>query len=75
MGRYNRSVSFDETRPDDFKVIQIKFARAGFPAARAGLRVGDTIVAIDGRPAAEYDLDMLGGMFKRAGTKYVRSRL
>lgn len=59
------------TRPDDFKVIQIKFVRAGFPAARAGLRAGDTIVAIDGRPAARYDLDMLGGMFKRAGTEYV----
>lgn len=58
------------TRPDDFKVIQIKFVRAGFPAA-AGLRAGDTLVSIDGRPAAEFDLDMLGRMFKRAEVAYV----
>lgn len=59
------------TRPDDFKVIQIKFVRAGFPADEVGLRAGDTIVSIDGRPASEFDLDVLVRMFKRAGKEYV----
>jgi C-terminal processing protease CtpA/Prc len=59
------------TIPDEFKVIQIKFVRAGFPAAAVGLRAGDTLVSIDGRPAAEFDLDMLGRLFKRAGAEYV----
>lgn len=59
------------TRPDDFKVIQIKLVRAGFPAAEAGLRAGDIIVYIDGRPASELDLDKLVRMFKRVGKEYL----
>jgi hypothetical protein len=59
------------TRADDFKVIQIKRVRARFPADDAGLREGDTIVAINGRPSVEFDLDELSSMFKRAGRVYL----
>lgn len=59
------------TRPDDFKVIQIKFVRAGFPAAETGLCADDIIVSIDGRSSSEFDLDRLVRMFKRAGKEYV----
>lgn len=58
-------------KPDDLKVLQIKIVRAGFPVAKAGLRTGDAIVAVDGRPAAELDLDWLTRMFKQAGKSYV----
>jgi hypothetical protein len=59
------------TKPDDFQVIQVKNVRAHSPAAEAGLQEGDTLVAIDGRPAANFDLNKLTGMFKQAGKKYL----
>jgi C-terminal processing protease CtpA/Prc len=59
------------TRADDFKVIQIKRVRARFPADEAGLREGDTIIAINGHPALEFDLDKLAKMFKQAGKVYL----
>jgi hypothetical protein len=54
-------------QPDDLKAIRIKSVRAHFPAEQAGLREGDLVVAIDGRPAAEFDLDRLTRMFMRNG--------
>jgi hypothetical protein len=59
------------TRADDFKAIQIKRVRAHFPADDAGLREGDTIVSVNGRPSVEFDLDELSMMFKRAGKVYL----
>jgi len=44
---------------------------AGSPAAEAGLREGDRLEAIDGRPAAGFTLDQLYEMFKREGREYV----
>jgi hypothetical protein len=59
------------TRADDFKAIQIKRVRPHFPADEAGLRAGDTLVAINGHPAIGFDLDKLAGMFRRAGRVYL----
>ncbi|HST51351.1 MAG TPA: aspartyl protease family protein [Pyrinomonadaceae bacterium] len=59
------------TKPDDFKAIMIKSVLANYPAAKAGLREGDEIVSIDGRPASEYNLDILTKMFKRDGKVYL----
>lgn len=59
------------TKPDDFKTIIIKGVLAGYPAANAGLREGDEIVAINGRPAGEFNLDTLTKMFKRHGKVYL----
>jgi hypothetical protein len=59
------------TKADDFKVIRINRVRPHFPADEAGLREGDTLVAVDGRPATEFDLDKLTRMFRRAGRVYL----
>lgn len=57
-------------KANDFKVIQVSSVRAGFPAAEAGLREGDTLVAIDDHPVAELGLDELTRMFRRNGKEY-----
>ncbi|HEY3170808.1 MAG TPA: aspartyl protease family protein [Thermoanaerobaculia bacterium] len=44
---------------------------AGSPAEEAGLRAGDELEAIDGRPAAGFTLDALYEMFKKEGREYV----
>jgi PDZ domain/Aspartyl protease len=44
---------------------------AGSPAEEAGLKAGDELEAIDGRPAAGFSLDALYEMFKREGREYV----
>jgi C-terminal processing protease CtpA/Prc len=40
------------------------------PAAEAGLRQGDEIVSIGGRPAAEFRLAALREMLRRPGARY-----
>lgn len=39
----------------------------GSPASAAGLEVGDTVLAVDGRPAAEWDFFDLMQLFRREG--------
>jgi hypothetical protein len=58
------------TGATNYKVITVKHVRANFPAATAGLREGDEIVAVNGRPASAYGLDELAKMFKREGAEY-----
>lgn len=58
------------TTPDDHSIVSLKKVRANFPAAEAGLREGDVLVALDGRPAAELGLSALVEMFKVAGQEY-----
>jgi hypothetical protein len=43
---------------------------AGSPAEEAGLREGDELESIDGRPAPEFTLDALYEMFKMEGREY-----
>jgi len=43
----------------------------GSPAEEAGLKAGDELEAIDGRPAAGFTLDALYEMFKKEGREYV----
>jgi len=58
------------TEADNFKVVKIKHVRAGSTAAQVGLREGDEVVAVDGRPASRYGLDRLAKMFRREGKEY-----
>lgn len=44
---------------------------AGSPAQEAGLRAGDELESIDGRPASGFTLDALYEMFKKEGREYV----
>jgi len=44
---------------------------AGSPGEEAGLKAGDELEAIDGRPAPGFTLDALYEMFKRNGREYV----
>jgi hypothetical protein len=60
-----------KTKPDDFKVIQITSALDHSPAVAVGLHEGDTIVAIDGHSATEFDLAKLASMFKQSGKEYL----
>lgn len=59
------------TGATDFKAILIKDVRKGTPAAAAGLREGDVVVSVNGRPASEFDLDKLSQMFRRSGKEYL----
>jgi hypothetical protein len=59
------------TGANDFKAILIKDVRAGTPAAEAGLREGDVVVSINGRPASEFDLDKLSKIFRQGGKEYL----
>jgi C-terminal processing protease CtpA/Prc len=54
----------------DFKTFRVDRVFEKTPAAEAGLREGDVIQAIDGRPAAEYTLEDVRGMFKRPASDY-----
>ena len=59
------------TKVGDFKVIQVKNVRSHSPADEAGLREGDVIVTVSGRPAAVFGLDKLTKMFRQEGKEYL----
>lgn len=59
------------TKANDFKTIQIKNVRMHSPAAEAGLREGDVIMTVNGRPSAEFDLDKLTRVFMQNGKEYL----
>ena len=54
-----------------FKVVQVSSVTAGSPAAAAGLREGDVIVSIDGKPAAGLELEAIRMALKEEGATRV----
>lgn len=53
-----------------FKVVRVAHVLEATPAAEAGLRKGDEIVAVNSRPAAEFGLARLRELFKQEGKRY-----
>lgn len=65
---YDRSGMWLNVGDNAFEVMDVV---AGAPAAQAGLKVGDKIVAVNGRPAAQIQLADLRQQFKEnPGTKF-----
>jgi hypothetical protein len=55
----------------DFKQLKLVRVVENSPALEVGLREGDLISAIDGRPAAELSLTEVAKLFKQEGREYV----
>jgi hypothetical protein len=56
--------------PPDFRTFRLTYVDEGGVAAAAGLREGDLIQAVDGRPAGELALHELRDLFKVPGAAY-----
>jgi predicted aspartyl protease len=57
----------------DFKTFKVRALVEKSPASEAGLRVGDVITALDGKPATGMTLEQIRQMFRQAGRKYLLS--
>ena len=63
---YNRSGVILEAVGENFQTFRIKAVADDSAASEAGLRVGDTLIAIDGQPASELSLSELRFKLQRA---------
>ena len=55
---------------EGLKIYKVRSLIENSPATEAGLRVGDVITAINGKPTAEMTLGQIRQMFKRASQAY-----
>ena len=59
------------SEPPTFKVIKVIRVRPDSPAARAGLKQHDVIIAVDRQPAASLTINNLRKMFRVDGREYL----
>lgn len=57
-------------RGPDFSSVEVSRMSEHSPASESGLRAGDRIVTLDGRPAADHTLAVLDAMFRTEGREY-----
>ena len=55
---------------EGFKIFKVRSLIENSPATEAGLQVGDTITAFNGKPATEMTLEQIRRMFRQAGQIY-----
>jgi len=65
---YNRSGLVLESAGENYRRFSIKAVADGSPGSEAGLRVGDTLIAIDGQKVSELSLSELRFKLQRAKT-------
>jgi hypothetical protein len=56
---------------EDFKTLRVQRVVENSPATEAGVREGDLISAIDGKPTAQFSLSQINHMFKQEGKEYL----
>jgi predicted aspartyl protease len=54
----------------DYRTYRVRAVIDDSPATEAGLRVGDIITAIDGKPASDFTFEQLRLMFRQDGRQY-----
>jgi predicted aspartyl protease len=55
---------------EDLRTFKVRALVESSPATEAGFKVGDTIIAIDGKPTAKMTLEKIRRMFRQEGQRY-----